>query len=102
MQNMTGLEHYSLSPLARADLEDIWLYSATTWSRAQADVYINQLFSAFDGILSGTTQIKDMSDIREGYYRAAVGSHYIFFRRQRSEAQIIRILHQRMNTEAHF
>jgi plasmid stabilization system protein ParE len=30
---------YYLSPLAEADLEDIWLYTFQTWSSEQADHY---------------------------------------------------------------
>lgn len=32
---------YRLTPKAEADLEDIWFYTAESWSPAQADRYID-------------------------------------------------------------
>ncbi|TWF57267.1 ParE-like toxin of type II ParDE toxin-antitoxin system [Neorhizobium alkalisoli] len=41
---MTG---YRLSPAAEADLDDIWAYTATNWSRDQANGYVSNLFDMF-------------------------------------------------------
>ncbi len=38
---------YGLAPQARADLENIWRYTAETWSIKQADKYIRELTSVF-------------------------------------------------------
>jgi toxin ParE1/3/4 len=41
------MKGYRLSPSAEADLDDIWVYTATTWSDDQAHTYIAKLFDAF-------------------------------------------------------
>ncbi len=38
---------YRLTPGALADLDDLWLYSAQTWTVAQADRYIDDLTQIF-------------------------------------------------------
>ena len=42
---------YRLAPAARRDLEDIWLYTAQTWTMAQADRYTDILEDTFDRLL---------------------------------------------------
>ncbi|NHQ75809.1 type II toxin-antitoxin system RelE/ParE family toxin [Roseovarius gahaiensis] len=39
-----------LSPKARADLEDIWLYSLSQWGLAQADAYLAALRRIIEGL----------------------------------------------------
>ncbi|AOO79524.1 type II toxin-antitoxin system RelE/ParE family toxin [Bosea vaviloviae] len=92
---------YWLSPLAEADLEEIWLYSFREWSADQADKYHNDIVSAFDGIAAGTKKGRPV-DIREGYFKYAVGSHVFYYKQvDTGEIIIIRILHQRMDANRH-
>ncbi len=44
---------YVLSPMAEADLEEIWVYTAQEWSAAQAEIYTNDIIDAFEGIATG-------------------------------------------------
>ncbi len=41
---------YRLTPRALADLEEIWRYSAETWSIAQADLHVDGLAQIFSVI----------------------------------------------------
>jgi toxin ParE1/3/4 len=41
---------YRLAPRARADIEEIWRYSAETWSMEQADRYVDRLARVFETI----------------------------------------------------
>jgi toxin ParE1/3/4 len=45
---------YRLSPLAEADLEEIWFYTLKHWSLEQADIYHHSLVAAFAGLAAGT------------------------------------------------
>lgn len=45
---------YRLSPLAVTDLEDIWLYTLTQWSRGQADSYHYDFIKTFQDLAAGT------------------------------------------------
>ena len=42
-----------------------------------------------------------IDDIRPGYRKQAAGSHFIFYRLARPGIEIVRILHQSMDVEAH-
>jgi len=47
---------YRLSPLAEADLEQIWRYTLKHWSIQQADAYHHKLVAAFEELAAGTKQ----------------------------------------------
>ena len=87
---------YRLSPLAQADLEGIWSYTASRWSVEQAQSYHAAIVAAFEGLAAGSKQGRP-SDVREGYFKYAVGSHLVFYRHSEGGIDIVRILHQRMD-----
>jgi toxin ParE1/3/4 len=89
-----------LTPLAEADLEDIWLYTVKTWSVEQAESYHASIVTAFVGLAKGM-KIGRSVDARSGYLKYAVGSHLVFFRLSEKNVDIIRILHQRMDVSLH-
>ena len=91
---------YRLSPLAEADLESIWLYTLKNWSLEQADHYQNEIIAVIEKIARGIKTGRPVN-IREGYLKYAVGSHFVFYRQADSSLDVIRILHQRMDVEAH-
>jgi toxin ParE1/3/4 len=91
---------YRLYPLAQADLEEIWSYTASRWSPEQAESYHAAIVAAFEGLAAGSKQ-GHPSDVREGYFKYAVGSHLVFYRRSEAGIHIVRILHQRMDVTRH-
>jgi toxin ParE1/3/4 len=91
---------YRLSPLAESDLEEIWLYTFKNWSLEQADRYQADIAAAFDE-LAARRKTGRRVDIREGYFKYAVGAHVIFYRPSDSGIDIIRVLHQRMEVSRH-
>lgn len=92
---MTG---YVLSPAARSDLENIWNYTARTWGDGQAEIYVLSIRAALDGLAEGKLLARSAEDIRPGYRKYAVGSHFLFFRlTDAGVIDVIRILHQRMD-----
>ena len=91
---------YLLSPQAEADLDAIWLYTAENWSNEQADRYIRDIISGCM-LLAGDGNIGRRVDIRDGYLKYPVGSHFIYFRRSDFGVSVVRILHQRMDVARH-
>ena len=91
---------FALTPLAEADLEAIWAYTARQWSVDQAEVYTNDIFDLFEDIAAGKKAGRPAL-VREGYFKAFVGKHTIYFRIQGELIVIIRILHQSMDVERH-
>ena len=95
---MTG---HVVSPRARADLNDIWDYTADHWGLDQAERYFHVLRQAIEAIARNPGRGRPCDEVRPGYRRYAVGSHMIFFRIVGDHIDIVRVLHQRMDFEQH-
>ena len=97
---------YLLSPLALADLSDIWDYSNSNWGADQADTYVLAIHAACEELAQTTAKGRQggqsAEHIRMGYRKHLVGSHVIFFRCPLLDGvEIVRILNQRMDVAAH-
>ena len=94
---------YQLSKEALNDLEKIWLYTFENWSQEQADRYFQLIINEIEHVAKEPLSGKDYSEIRKGYFRSRVKSHFIFYRinTKKKAIEVIRILHQQMNTESH-
>lgn len=93
-------QKYVLSPMAEADLEDIWIYTAREWSVDQAETYTNDIINMFEDIAAGRRYGRPVS-VRAGYLKMLVGRHAIYFQAPGEVIAIIRILHQSMDVERH-
>ena len=93
---------YSIRVEAAKDLENIWLYSRETWSIKQADRYFNLLLDEIENIANDPDSGQNYSEIRAGYFRSKVKSHFIFYKVnvESNVVEIIRILHQQMDVDA--
>ena len=94
---------YQISKQAEIDLENIWLYTFEEWSIEQADYYFDLIMNEIEYISENPKSGKDYNEIRKGYFRSRVKSHFIFYRINFKEEniEIIRILHQQMDIESH-
>lgn len=88
-------------PEARADINDIWDYTAERWDDDQADTYTRQIADACKRLAAGTRSGRPIEDIRPGYYKFLAGSHVIYYRERNVEIEIVRVLHQHMDAERH-
>ncbi|MBS1549524.1 MAG: type II toxin-antitoxin system RelE/ParE family toxin [Bacteroidetes bacterium] len=93
---------YKISKQAENDLENIWLYTFEEWSQEQADYYYDLIMDEIEYISKNPKTGKDYNEIRKGYFRSRVKSHFIFYRINLKEEkiEIIRILHQQMNVDS--
>ncbi len=94
---------FKISKEASNDLEKIWLYTFETWSSEQADRYFNLLLNEIEYIAINPQAGKDYSKIRKGYFRSRIKSHFLFYKvnAEEEEVEIVRILHQQMDTDLH-
>jgi len=92
---------YTLSPRAIRDLEEIWDFTASTWSIDQAERYIRQIESTIAEIAAKPSIARPCDAIRTGYFKHPVGSHVLFFRMVPAGIGIVRILHGRMDFDRH-
>ena len=92
---------YVLTPAARADLDALWTFGEAQWGAARAELYIREIQRAVETVARDPRRGRPCDDVREGYFKFAVGSHVLFYRRRADVIDIVRILHQRMDFDRH-
>lgn len=94
---------YIISQEAKNDLEKFWLYTFENWTIEQADRYYNLLMDEIEFLCQKPESGVDYNEVRKGYFRSRVKSHFIFYRIKvrKKEIETIRILHQRMDIDSH-
>lgn len=91
---------YVISEKAVDDINNIWIYTAETWSIEQADRYYNLILDEIEYIANNFETALDFSHIRNGYRCSKVKSHLVFFRTTKAkEIEVVRILHEKMDIE---
>jgi len=93
--------NFKIRKEAEKDLENIWLYTFENWSIEQAEKYLNLLFDEIDYLCSKPNSGLYYGNIRKGYWRSKVNSHFIFYKinEMQNEIEIIRVLHEIMDIE---
>jgi toxin ParE1/3/4 len=92
------MKGYILSRKAVADLNGIWDYTAERWNIEQAERYTRAIKDACTALVDERAAGRPMPEIRDGYYKFAVGSHFLIYRiTDAGFIHIIRILHQKMD-----
>jgi len=92
---------YQLTRIADNDLYEIWQDSYEQWGSRQADKYLNELESCFIELSQHPELGRTRPEIRQGYRSIPKNKHLIFYRQYRGHIEIIRVLHQRMEINAH-
>jgi toxin ParE1/3/4 len=95
------MKGYVLSPLAQADMDEIWDFTEERWGVVQAKQYVRELQRAIETVARDPRRGRACDDIRAGYRKFSAGAHIIFFLPLGDQVQIIRILHQRMDFDQH-
>ena len=95
--------NYKISIEAEKDLEKIWLYTLENWSIEQADYYFDLIMNEIEYLAENPKFGQDFGEVRKGYFRSRVKSHFIFYRinLKNNYIEIIRILHQQMDVDSH-
>jgi toxin ParE1/3/4 len=94
------MKRIAFSPASIADLNGIWDYSANHWGPDRADLYINEIRDACNGIASGQRYGRHV-DARSGYLRISAGSHVVYYQARGDVMNVIRVLHSRMDVDRH-
>lgn len=92
---------YALTPAARVDVDSIWDYTLRTWGIEQAEAYLRQIQRALETVAEHPGFGQQRRDVDPVYRSLAVGSHVVFYRIEPEGIVIVRILHQRMDPQAH-
>jgi toxin ParE1/3/4 len=94
------LNSIRLTPQAKADLDDIWEYTAKRWSSDQAEVYIRALDATFGLLVLNPRLGRSIDDIRKGYFKFPTASYILIYRVNKAQVEIVRILHKSSDVEA--
>jgi toxin ParE1/3/4 len=81
-----------LTPRAEQDLEDIWQYTAQTWSPAQADRYVAALSVTLDTLSLLPEIARERTEFSPPVRIHPSGRHVIIYRVDADHLDIIRIL----------
>ncbi|MDO9163944.1 MAG: type II toxin-antitoxin system RelE/ParE family toxin [Methylococcaceae bacterium] len=96
---MVGFE---LTNKAKSDIKEIGSYTQNTWGKRQRNIYLTALDKSFHALTADHLKGRDCSEIRIGYRKYQVGKHIVFYREINSSLiEIVRVLHERMDIEAH-
>ncbi|MBK1634375.1 MULTISPECIES: type II toxin-antitoxin system RelE/ParE family toxin [Rhodovulum] len=88
----SSLTAYRLTPAARNDLEDIWLYTAKRWSMVQADRYTDILEDTFDRLLFMPEMARERPEFDPPVRIHPSAEHLIIYRIEEGRLVILRIL----------
>lgn len=83
---------YRLTPAAQHDLEDIWLYTAQTWSMTQADRYTDIIEDTFDRLLFMPEMSRERPEFDPPVRIHPSAEHLIIYRVERDQLIILRVL----------
>lgn len=83
---------YRLAPRAFDDLEDIWRYTAETWSVAQADLYTDGLTRVFETIAALPTLARERTEFDPPVRIHAHEGHLIVYTLSDDNLIILRLL----------
>ncbi|MDG1697755.1 MAG: type II toxin-antitoxin system RelE/ParE family toxin [Polaribacter sp.] len=92
-----SIDKYRISKQAVDDLNDIWAYTFSKWSKKQADRYYDLIIGEIEFIADNFMIGKSAEQTRKKYRYSKIKSHLIFYRKVKNEiVEIVRILHHRM------
>jgi len=92
---------YRLTVAAEQDYAGILRYTLQTWGKEQYNKYRLLLRKALNSIADRPALGKRRDELRSGCLSYQVGRHVIFYRCADRGIEIIRILHDSMDTQRH-
>jgi toxin ParE1/3/4 len=96
------MQVFRLTELAKQDLRSIGRYTQVTWGKEQRNLYLTKIDAVFHLLAQEPQRGKACDDICSGYRKYPVGRHLIFYRQSTEGVEVVRILHDRTDIEAHF
>jgi toxin ParE1/3/4 len=95
------MAEFRLTPAALRDLEGIWRYSVRQWGAAQAGRYLDALNATFESLAQAPRSGPGCDHIRPGYRRQWVEQHVVYYRIVDDTVVVVRVLHERMDSQRH-
>ena len=93
------MKKYRLTRQADQHLGDIYLYTAETFGRAQADSYLQGFAATFDLLADNPRMGRATDHVRPGLRRHEHAGHVIFYRETGEGLLIVGVIHSRRRPE---
>src|SRR6266852_237051 len=93
------MARFELTLSADRDLTEIYAYSFRQFGERQADAYLQSLQDCFTLLAEMPNMGRSVDHLRVGYRRFEHKSHSVFYTSIDDGVRIIRVLHQRMDSE---
>ncbi len=92
---------YRLLPAAERDLESIWHYTEKNWGANQADCYIDGLIDLFELLSENPQMCRERHEFCPPVFIHHHAHHLVVFMVSSIGIDVIRILHESMDIDAH-
>jgi len=92
---------YFLSEAAQQDIVSIRDYTMDTWGEEQTSRYLTQLKQRLEWLATNPELGKKRDEVKEGYRSYPEGRHIIFYRISKNCIEIIGVIHQSEDVDAH-
>lgn len=102
--DMQGAPGWTIRPAAQDDLAAIWTAGAAEWGAAQADRYIDTLFSVFDLLAAFPQMARERRELRPNVRIHPSGAHLVIYQTTADAAsgiEVIRLLHAHQDLTAY-
>ncbi|MCK5944212.1 MAG: type II toxin-antitoxin system RelE/ParE family toxin [Planctomycetes bacterium] len=90
-----------IRPRAAADLEEVWLFTARTWSPRRADDYLRRIHESMVAVAYDPEVGRCMAFLRPGYRVVRSGRHLVFYTACDEAVSVRRVLHDQMQATRH-
>jgi toxin ParE1/3/4 len=90
----------AFSPAAEIDIGAIWDYGADRCGTDQADSYTDAIRDACYALAQGTKHGRFV-EVLPGFMKYLCGAHVVYFLDYPDHLDVIRVLHQRQDSEQH-
>ncbi|AXS40001.1 type II toxin-antitoxin system RelE/ParE family toxin [Breoghania sp. L-A4] len=87
-------------PKALGDLDDIWRYTAETWSLDQADTYIDELARSFETLAATPEMARERTEFDPPVRIHSHKSHMIIYTVDDDHVMVLRVLGGQQNWQA--
>jgi len=88
-----------ISPAARNDLQKIYQYGSLNWGNSRATNYLDNLKEQLWSLTKHPKMGIKRDDLIPGVRSLAVDRHVVFYRSQKQQLEVIRVLHGRQDPQ---
>lgn len=96
------MQGYRLSKEAQEDLKEIKNFTRLNWGNQQTKEYLSEIKDSLEKLAISPELGKLRDEIIGGLRSMSVGRHIIFYRLGKTDIEVARILHKRMDVSKHF